>query len=136
MSESQQHESVERKRALIVDDEPLWRSIIQRLLGPLNLSFELASDAQEARSLLGKNSFDLILCDFQLPGQEGLELTLELENDPSLAPKVVLVTAHGKVATYVARQLPIVDKCDLKELLPLATGILSGKPSVGPGQKS
>jgi putative two-component system response regulator len=75
---------------LVVDDEPAAQRLAGRILrGPYALEF--ASNNSEARALLDRWSFELILCDINMPGESGLQLTQEMATErPDLA--VVLVT--------------------------------------------
>ena len=83
-------------RILIVDDEPLARARLRRLLGELAdivVGGEAAS-AEEARRLLGEESFDLMMLDVQMPGDDGFALLRSL--DPR--PAVIFVTAFDQYA--------------------------------------
>jgi putative two-component system response regulator len=79
-------------RILIVDDEePIRRSLV-RLLTKAGYECTTAADAGEARSLLGMQSFDLMLCDVTMPGESGFSLLTHAHEDyPDMA--VIMVTA-------------------------------------------
>lgn len=53
------------------------------------------ADGDEALAELAKESFDLIVLDFDLPGKTGLEIARALESGPSTAP-VLFLTANGE----------------------------------------
>jgi DNA-binding LytR/AlgR family response regulator len=83
-------------RVLIVDDEPLARSRLRRLLGDVggvDVVGEAGSAAQ-ARQLVALATPDLLLLDIQMPGEDGFALLRSL--DPR--PAVVFVTAFDHYA--------------------------------------
>ncbi|OYV33664.1 MAG: hypothetical protein B7Z83_09360 [Thiomonas sp. 20-64-5] len=88
---------------LLIDDEPLARSRLRRLLAELpetaQATVEEAEDAAEAWALLRAQRFDVLLLDIQMPGQNGLELARRLTGDPAMHhPAIVFVTAHEEHA--------------------------------------
>lgn len=83
-------------RILIVDDEPLARARLRRMVESLDgvtLAGE-AGSAGEARQALAAAGVDLLLLDIQLPGEDGFELLRSLESRPA----VVFVTAFDQYA--------------------------------------
>ncbi len=88
---------------LLIDDEPLARSRLRRLLAELpetaQASVDEAADAAEAWALLRTQRFDVLLLDIQMPGQNGMELARRLAGDPGMRhPAIVFVTAHEQHA--------------------------------------
>ena len=89
---------------LVVDDEPLARSRLRRLLaddagrtGRQPHLVREAASASEALALLqpsGGQAFDLLLLDVHMPGQDGLSLAHNLQGLRH-PPAVVFVTAHA-----------------------------------------
>ena len=78
-------------RILIVDDDEDLRGFATAVLEGEGLATHAAADATEARELIQKESFALVLCDLRMPGESGLELLAALhEVDPELA--VVMVS--------------------------------------------
>jgi len=68
----------DRKRVLIVDDEPLNRDLLRRVL---HSEYECAEaeDADAAVAALESESpFDIILCDQLMPGRSGTELAADV----------------------------------------------------------
>ncbi len=85
---------LEQSRILIVDDEPLNRSVIKILLEPVGLEFEEASDGEEAIEILGRYRPDVILMDLRMEPMDGLEATRRIKAIPELsAVPIVAVTA-------------------------------------------
>jgi len=58
---------------LIVDDEEPVRRLIGQILDRDGYECTLAADASEAREILKKQDFALVLCDINLPGESGLD---------------------------------------------------------------
>ena len=59
---------------LIVDDEAPIRRLLTQMLRTWGHACTAAKDAAAARDLLEKAAFELILCDINMPGEDGLSL--------------------------------------------------------------
>jgi two-component system LytT family response regulator len=83
-------------RALLVDDEPLARVRLRRLLEqhPEVDVIGEAGDGAEARRLIEQLRPDLVFLDVQMPGQSGFDLLASLAERPT----VIFVTAHDEFA--------------------------------------
>jgi two-component system, chemotaxis family, chemotaxis protein CheY len=86
---------------LIVDDSPVMRSFIRRVLGLSG--FEVgetmeAGSGEEALAQLGTHRVDVILTDINMPGMNGEELLRRIEADGVLKtiPTVVISTDATK----------------------------------------
>jgi two-component system LytT family response regulator len=84
------------RRALLIDDEPLARLELRRLLGAA-ACVEIAGEAgtvNDARALLGRADYDLVFLDIQLRGGSGFDLL------DSVRPgaQIVFVTAYDRFA--------------------------------------
>ncbi len=80
-------------RVLVVDDESAVRRALARMLTSLGSQVVEAGSAAEARAILdqGDRSFDLLLTDFRMPGESGIQLIRQvLREQPGLA---VLLTS-------------------------------------------
>ncbi|MBM4037706.1 MAG: sigma-54-dependent Fis family transcriptional regulator [Planctomycetes bacterium] len=89
-----------RARVLIVDDEPIKRSILADELPAAGYTVETASNPLAAEPLLAKAAFDVVLTDLRMPGRDGLSFLKELrERRPDQA--VMVMTAYGTVETAV-----------------------------------
>jgi putative two-component system response regulator len=66
---------MDKPRILIVDDEETVRQQLGRLLTMHGYDCTLAADAREARRHLAQKHFALVLCDVNMPGESGLDLT-------------------------------------------------------------
>jgi PAS domain S-box-containing protein len=62
------------RRALIVDDEPALRKMLQRLLVRRGFDADVAEDGRAAVSLLEQNRYDVVFSDVQMPNMGGTSL--------------------------------------------------------------
>jgi DNA-binding LytR/AlgR family response regulator len=83
-------------RAVIVDDEPLARTRLRRLLAE-HPSIEVigeAGDGEAAWRLIDQLSPDLVFLDVQMPGLSGFDVLARLDT----RPRVIFITAHDEYA--------------------------------------
>lgn len=94
-------------RVLIVDDEPLARSRLSRLLAQLP-GYQVVAEAengQQALQLCAQLNPDLVFLDIEMPGADGLSVAAELShNQPP--PAVIFVTAHPQHALAAYQVTP------------------------------
>ena len=82
--------TLQKPRILVVDDEVLYRHILERGLLRAGYSVWLTRDASEAMQIVGAEQVDLVFCDIQMQGIPGLELVRRiLEHDAEL-PCIVM----------------------------------------------
>ncbi len=98
-------------RVLVVDDEPLARRRIIRLLqgyDRVGAVFE-AGDVDQALEKLAEHFPDIVLLDIQMPGGGGFELLARLDENP---PVVVFVTAfdHFALRAFEASAIDYITK--------------------------
>ncbi len=121
-----------RKHALIVDDEPDIRELLEITLGRMAIDTSVAADLAAARALLDDNDFDLCLTDMHLPDGNGLELVNHIaELKPGLP--VAVITAFGSMDTAIsalkAGAFDFVQKpVDLEQLRSLVDTALKVRP--------
>jgi PAS domain S-box-containing protein len=72
--------------ALVVDDEDSIREIVQEGLSARGMAVEGAASAEEALAHILKNSYDVVLCDFNLPGLNGEQLFNQLRAQANVSP--------------------------------------------------
>ncbi len=86
--------------ALIVDDEPDIRELLEITLSRMGVDTKAAADLSVARSLLEEQTFDLCLTDMRLPDGNGIDLVREIgKNHPQLP--VAVITAHGNMDSAI-----------------------------------
>ncbi len=86
--------------ALIVDDEPDIRELLEITLGRMDISVKSAVDLREARDLLAQHGFDLCLTDMRLPDGNGIELVEHISSTYPQLP-VAMITAHGNMESAI-----------------------------------
>lgn len=85
--------SMQSKRILIVDDEPVIIQVISRQLKDKGCVVRSAGSAEDAILLARENLFDLILLDMNLPGASGFSVINVLK---SLIDAIILImTGHA-----------------------------------------
>lgn len=86
--------------ALVVDDEPDIRELLEITLSRMDIKAICAEDIGSAKALLKKHQFDLCLTDMRLPDGDGLDLVEFIQSSGMRLPCAV-ITAHGSMDTAV-----------------------------------
>ena len=81
----------DRPVVLVVDDEPLNRDLLRRVLYRDYRILE-AGDAEAALAHIGAGAVDVMLCDQVMPGRTGTELVREVRRR---APKIIAMLLTG-----------------------------------------
>lgn len=89
-----------RQKALIVDDEPDIRELLEITLGRMKLDTRSARNVKEARDFLAREPFDFCLTDMRLPDGTGLDLVQYIQQRHPQMP-VAMITAFGSLDTAV-----------------------------------
>lgn len=87
--------------ALIVDDEPDIRELLEITLSRMGVSSYAAENIESGKSLLAERDFDLCLTDMRLPDGDGIELVRHIQQFYSKTP-VAMITAHGNMEAAIA----------------------------------
>ena len=96
-------------KILIIDDERDNTEIIKDILEDVSYSTMLARSASEAKIIVSSNTFDLILLDIWMPGQDGISLLSEWYAEGLKTP-VVMMSGHAEPSDIVkAMKLGAVD---------------------------
>ncbi len=88
-----EQDRVFEKRILVVEDDPSARESIILLLRIDRHIVTEAKDGNEALDLLGRQSFDLVLLDYAMPGMQGWEVALNIKRITPALP-ILMVTAY------------------------------------------
>jgi len=85
------------KKILVVDDEEDIRLLVKTLLEEEKFSVDEANDGKDALDKLGKNTYDLVVLDFFMPGMSGREVLENMRQEArTKKTRVVFLT----VATF------------------------------------
>lgn len=120
---------------LIVDDDARIRTLLQKYLIRNGFMVTAARDAAHARRLLAGLSFDLVVLDVMMPGEDGISLTRHICADTAIP--VLLLTAKGeaedRISGFEAGADDYLPKpFEPRELLLRLNAILRRRPSPPP----
>ena len=84
-------------KILIVDDVASMRHVTKSILMVADYTnVAQASDGDEALKALQKETFDLIICDWEMPNMSGLELLIEIKKNEKLKNTPFLMLTSNK----------------------------------------
>ena len=89
-----------KARALVVDDEPAIRELLEITLERMDITCRTVADFAGACELLKREAFELCLTDMKLPDGDGLDLVCHIQRDYPNTP-VAVITAHGSMETAI-----------------------------------
>ena len=93
-----------KRTLLIIDDSKAIRTQVNQILadGALFTDILQAADGIEGFKLLVNNNVDIILCDIEMPGIDGLRFLSMLQSREDLKEKpVIMLTSHKDIETKV-----------------------------------
>lgn len=85
------------KQILIVEDEPVFRSLLDSWLTSLGADTQLAQDGIEALEKLAGLTPDLLICDIEMPRMNGLKLVEHIRNEGNQTP-VLVISGTGNMS--------------------------------------
>ncbi len=116
------------RRALVVDDQFINRTILERQLVPCGISVVLCRSGAEALAALGNGAFDVVITDHDMPEMNGLQLANRIREAGLDVPLVLLSSSphnarEGEGAQHLAAilQKPIL-RADLYRHLQAISG--------------
>ena len=82
---------------LVVDDASFIRDLVKKCLRAAlpGIVIEEAANGRKAQQLLERQTFDLVLCDWEMPEMSGLELLVWLRGQQHAAMPFIMVTSRG-----------------------------------------
>ena len=92
-------------KILVVDDVTSMRHVTKSILMVAEYTnITQATDGVEALELLQDETFDLIICDWEMPNMNGLELLIEIKKNEKLKniPFLMLTSNTEKIKVNVA----------------------------------
>jgi EAL domain-containing protein (putative c-di-GMP-specific phosphodiesterase class I) len=87
-------------RVLLIDDDDHVRAAYGALLADMGFTIETCARAKDALALLGRERFDAVLSDIQMPGMNGVEL-LRAIRQVDLDVPVILMTGAPNVESAI-----------------------------------
>jgi len=79
------------KKVLIVDDEEVIRKLLRIHLVKWGYEVKEALDGVQAIEQIGKDNFDLIICDILMPNMDGWQVLKEVKSNPKTKDMPVIV---------------------------------------------
>jgi two-component system alkaline phosphatase synthesis response regulator PhoP/two-component system response regulator VicR len=80
-----------KKKILIADDEEVIRKFLKIHLAKLGYEVKEAVDGEQAIDQLGKDDFDLLICDILMPKKDGWEVIKKAKSNPKTKDMPVIV---------------------------------------------
>ena len=80
-------------RILVADDDRTCRDSIRKVLEREGHAVQTAESVDEALGALTVHDFDLVVCDYRMPGKTGLDLLVELKRRRTSVP-VLMISAY------------------------------------------
>ncbi len=88
---------------LVIDDDPVARLLLQRTLEKQNYTVDIAQNGQDGFLKARELRPALIICDWNMPIMDGIEVCRRLKDDPHLSTTFfILLTAREEIADRVA----------------------------------
>ena len=84
---------------LIVDDDDRIRELVKQYLNENGYLITTANSAENAKEKIAVIKFDIIILDIMMPGQSGLDFTIE--NKKKINTPIILLTAKGEASERV-----------------------------------
>ena len=110
-----------RLRVLVVDDDADICKWVETTLGQLGHKVFIASCVHEAIQILRSLSFDLVVSDLRMEGDDGIDLLTHLRRINWTSPKFILFTSHADLPREMALDLGANDvlgkPCSERELV-------------------
>jgi len=79
------------KKVLIVDDEEVIRKLLRIHLVKWGYEVKEAVDGTQAIEQIGKDDFDLLICDILMPNMDGWQVLKEVKSNPKTKDMPVIV---------------------------------------------
>lgn len=84
----------QRRKVLIVDDQPIITDLLVDVLRRIGYSSEVACGGKEGLEIFGKDDFDLVITDLGMPDMSGWEVSKSVKKEKPSVP-VILITGWG-----------------------------------------
>ena len=112
------HSSLPGLTVLVIEDNPVNRFILRRLLEESGHVVVEAVNGAEGVLAAMAQAFDLIMTDISMPGLDGIEVTRQIRqhDGPSQYARIIAVTAHALPADHSRFRAAGIDDCMTKPI--------------------
>ncbi|MDH5516409.1 MAG: response regulator [Gammaproteobacteria bacterium] len=94
--------TLQDKKVLIVDDESLMRVFLNGIIKRIGFkSVSEARDGKSALDMLSAKPFDLVFCDWEMPGMNGLELYQKIKEVDEYKHLIFIMTTGNTGSAHV-----------------------------------
>jgi CheY-like chemotaxis protein len=94
---------------LVADDEKTSRDSIQKVLEREGHEVEAVDSVDQALQKLSARRFDLVVCDYRMPGKTGIDLLMELAARQCRIPVIIISACADSNTESIARSLGAVN---------------------------
>jgi signal transduction histidine kinase/CheY-like chemotaxis protein len=84
----------ERRKVLVIDDDPAQIGVVRSLLEPLDFTVLHAFNGKQGHALAIAERPDIVLLDISMPGESGWDVCRRLREDLGRAVKIIMVSAN------------------------------------------
>ena len=84
------HKFIPPINILVVDDEPDFRIILDKILEKVGYTVMTATNGEEAFQLFTKNKFDLVVTDIHMPKVDGIQLMKQIRDENPWVPIIAI----------------------------------------------
>src|SRR5688572_10383650 len=85
-------------RILVVDDSQVIRDLCRTYLGAMDEAIEFADSGSAGLWTFQRSAPDVVVCDIEMPGMDGVELARRIKEQSKGRVKVVLISAGAAEA--------------------------------------
>ncbi|WP_284178983.1 response regulator [Rhabdaerophilum sp. SD176] len=122
---------------LIVDDDIEIRSLLERYLRGNQLSARTAADAGQMDRMMARDSFDCLVLDLMMPGEDGLAICRRLRAKGNDIPIIMLTAKGTDIDRIIGLEMGADDYLakpfNPRELLARISAVLRRRPKVTTG---
>jgi len=86
---------IEKRRALVADDNNLIREMIAEFLSSIGIEVTAAKDGKEAFTLFKNRKFDMVITDIEMPEMDGISFLKEIRKVDNVVP-VLILSSRGE----------------------------------------
>ena len=86
-----------KPRILVIEDEPGVSDVLSLVLNGGGFDVCIAATGGDGLRLAEKQTYDLVLCDIDLPDMDGFEICRRLKQNPELRP-IPIILMSGRLA--------------------------------------